>query len=366
MEHFFGERGAMTRTLRAVVITGAGDRFFAAGGDVKRYRELRSREQLRAAFERPRRLLDDIEEFPRPVIAAVNGWALGGGAELMLACDLRVADENARIGFPYARLSLISGWYGAERLVAAVGQSAARNMLLRGQPVDAAAAQRHGPGARGGAGRGCGGPGLDDGRRVHPAGAPDHGRHQAGAAGHLPGVHQPARAVADREFEDLWVSDDHREGEAAFAEKRDAAVQGKLNEPRPCRLAQRVPAEPSAGRPERGGQRGPVSGPSLYPSKRSEEAILAAPCRDAQGSFRGISRGPGRGAGCVRCAAPYRRKRLQGTPFSTWRGLRHAGLIEIAAGRRASGTRAVPTCGPRRDTGSWQSCLNSFQCIFSG
>jgi len=91
--------------LVAIVITGAGDKFFSSGGDIKQYRELVTREQLQNAFERPRRLLDRLEALPVPVIAAVNGIAMGGGAELMLACDLRLAAPTATIGFPYVRLA---------------------------------------------------------------------------------------------------------------------------------------------------------------------------------------------------------------------------------------------------------------------
>jgi len=226
LEGFFHE-ARDDGALRAVIVTGAGDRFFAAGGDVKRYREIGSREQLRTAFERPRRLLDDIEAFPRPVIAAVNGWALGGGAELMLACDLRVAAEDARIGFPYAKLSLFCGWYGAERLVAAVGQGAARGLLLRGEPVDAAQALR-----------------IGLVHEVAPAGgALERAIEIAGELAALAPLtmgatkrvlnaiaresHNHARAVADREFEDLWVSEDHREAEAAFADKRRPRFKGR-------------------------------------------------------------------------------------------------------------------------------------------
>jgi len=96
--------------LRAVVIGGTGERFFSAGGDIKQYRELRTHADLEAAFAHPRQLMDRIESLPLPVIAAINGYALGGGAELALACDIRIAAPNARIGFlraprPDARLA---------------------------------------------------------------------------------------------------------------------------------------------------------------------------------------------------------------------------------------------------------------------
>jgi enoyl-CoA hydratase/carnithine racemase len=225
LEGFF-HAGPEDETLRAVVITGAGERFFAAGGDVKRYRALESREQLRAAFERPRRLMDDIEVFPLPVIAAVNGWALWGGAELMLACDLRVIAPHARVGFPYVKLSLIPGWYGAERLVAAVGETAARDLLLRGEPVGAEEALRLGlvtevAGDEGALARSL-------------AIAADLATKAPLSMGAIKRLMRAVRsesgtrvrAIADREFEDLWVSEDHREAEAAFAAKREPRFRG--------------------------------------------------------------------------------------------------------------------------------------------
>ncbi len=212
--------------LRAVVITGAGDRFFAAGGDVKRYRELETREQLRAAFERPRRLMDSIEVFPRPVIAAINGWALGGGAELILACDLRIAAQGARIGFPYAKLSLIAGWYGAERLVHAVGVAAARNLLLRGEPVDAQEAHRIGlvdeVATSGVVERAMAIAEEFAGKAPLSMGATKRVLHAIARESR-----SRARSVADHEFEDLWVSEDHREAEAAFTEKRPPRFKGR-------------------------------------------------------------------------------------------------------------------------------------------
>ena len=226
LESFF-ESAEDDPQLRAVVITGAGDRFFAAGGDVKRYRALRSREQLRAAFERPRRLMDRIEQIQVPVIAAINGWSLGGGSELILACDLRIVAADAQIGFPYAKLSLVAGWHGARRLVATIGQSAARNLLLRAHPVDAAEALRiglvHEIAPKGET--------LSCAMRI-ATGFNDLAPLSAGATKRMlyavtneSASH--ARSVADREFEDLWVSDDHREAEAAFEEKRTPVFKGR-------------------------------------------------------------------------------------------------------------------------------------------
>lgn len=219
LDGFFHD-AARDGDLRAVVITGAGRRFFAAGGDVKRYRELHSREQLRAAFEHPRRLLDGIESFPLPVIAAINGWALGGGAELSLACDFRVMAGDARIGFPYAKLSLVAGWYGAERLVRVVGQGAARALLLRGEPVDAPEAHRIGlvseiAGAGGALERATA---LANELAIKAPLTMGATKRVLNAIARESASR--ARSVADREFEELWVSEDHREAEAAFAEKR--------------------------------------------------------------------------------------------------------------------------------------------------
>lgn len=226
LDEFF-HASARDDALRAVVITGAGSRFFAAGGDVKRYRELHSREQLRAAFEHPRRLLDGIEAFPLPVIAAINGWALGGGAELSLACDLRVMAGDARIGFPYAKLSLVAGWYGAERLVRVVGQGAARRLLLRGEPMDATEAHRIGlvdEVASPGAALECALVLARDLAARAPLTMGATKRVLNAIARESP---SRARAVADREFEELWVSEDHREAEAAFAEKRTPQFKGR-------------------------------------------------------------------------------------------------------------------------------------------
>lgn len=211
----------------AVIITGAGDRFFSSGGDIKQYRELVTREQLDSAFERPRLLMDRLEALPVPVIAAVNGIALGGGAELMLACDIRMAASGASIGFPYVRLGLIPGWHGAERLVRTCGYSAAMHLLTTGEPVDAAEALRLGL-----INRICDRPAVVDAAlalaeklaEAAPLSLAATKRVLQGARD-LP--LDEARRLADKEFADLWLSEDHREAEAAFAEKRPPVFKGK-------------------------------------------------------------------------------------------------------------------------------------------
>jgi enoyl-CoA hydratase len=215
------------RDLVAIVITGAGDKFFSAGGDIKQYRELTTRAQLDAAFERPRRLLDRMETLPLPVIAAVNGIALGGGAELMLACDLRLAAPSASIGFPYVHLGLIPGWHGAERLCRACGYANAMHLLATGESVDAAEARRLGL-----VNEVC-----DDTPVVDAAVALAEKLARAAPLSLaatkrvlLAGFQQPragARRVAEEAFAELWLSDDHREAEAAFAAKRSPVFKGK-------------------------------------------------------------------------------------------------------------------------------------------
>ncbi|MFM9886970.1 MAG: enoyl-CoA hydratase/isomerase family protein, partial [Burkholderiales bacterium] len=94
-------------SLSALVLTGAGTRYFCSGGDLKAYALIESPDELNRIFGTIRDTLDALEALDIPVIAAVNGFALGGGAEILLACDVRVAEESARIGFPQSRLGLL-------------------------------------------------------------------------------------------------------------------------------------------------------------------------------------------------------------------------------------------------------------------
>ncbi len=118
--------------LVAAVLTGAGDKCFAAGGDLKEFDQLRSEEDGRQMALGARAALDSIRAFPVPVIAALNGDALGGGAELAAACDFRIAAAHARIGFIQGRLAISTAWGGGIDLVSIVGRRKALRLLSTG------------------------------------------------------------------------------------------------------------------------------------------------------------------------------------------------------------------------------------------
>ena len=129
--------------LRCVVITGAGDRAFTAGADIRHMREatpLQARDYARRGHD----ITGRIESFPKPVIAAVNGYALGGGCELSLACDIRLASERARFGLPEVNLGILPGWGGTQRMARATSPGFAKEMIFTGRQVDAAEAHAAG------------------------------------------------------------------------------------------------------------------------------------------------------------------------------------------------------------------------------
>jgi enoyl-CoA hydratase/carnithine racemase len=125
----------------AVVVTGAGDRAFVAGADIGQLRDYTLHTALESGLQR---LYDDIEAFPKPTIAAVNGFALGGGCELALACDIRIAAESARMGLPETALSVLPAAGGTQRLARVVGVGRAIELILTGRLVAADEALRIG------------------------------------------------------------------------------------------------------------------------------------------------------------------------------------------------------------------------------
>jgi enoyl-CoA hydratase len=126
--------------LKCAVLSGAGDRCFAAGGDLKELDAVRTNIDARVMSETGHAALDEIRYFPVPVIGAINGLALGGGAELAMACDIRIAAAHAELGFIQAQLNVTTAWGGGIDLINAVGNSAALAILCSGQRLSAEAA----------------------------------------------------------------------------------------------------------------------------------------------------------------------------------------------------------------------------------
>jgi enoyl-CoA hydratase len=131
------------RGIRCVILTGAGERAFASGADIREMVSMSADEAL--AFGRlGHAVTAAIEGLPQPVIAAVNGYAFGGGCEVALACDIRLASENAVIGQPEVTLGIPPGWGGSQRLPRLVGPGIAAELILTGRRVTAAEALKIG------------------------------------------------------------------------------------------------------------------------------------------------------------------------------------------------------------------------------
>ena len=129
--------------VRAVILTGAGEKAFVAGADIGVLATQTPVEGKERSL-RGQRTLDLIENLGKPVIAAINGFALGGGCELAMACTLRVAAENARLGQPEVKLGIVPGYAGTQRLPRLVGKGRALELILAGEPISAPEAWRIG------------------------------------------------------------------------------------------------------------------------------------------------------------------------------------------------------------------------------
>lgn len=131
------------KELKGIIITGAGEKSFVAGADIKEFLDLDERKGA-ALAKRGQDIFFLIENFHVPVIAAVNGFALGGGCELAMACHLRVASENAKFGQPEVNLGLIPGYGGTQRLCQLIGKSKAIELLMTGDMIGAEDALKYG------------------------------------------------------------------------------------------------------------------------------------------------------------------------------------------------------------------------------
>tara|TARA_B100001250_G_scaffold213800_1_gene183389 strand:- start:677 stop:1447 length:771 start_codon:yes stop_codon:yes gene_type:complete len=124
-------------TVRVLIITGQGNRSFVAGADIKEFQHFNTKEGYELAKNGQENVFDKIENFSKPIIAAVNGYALGGGLELAIACHIRVASESAKLGFPECSLGLIPGYGGTQRLGQLIGKGNAFEMILTGSMLNA-------------------------------------------------------------------------------------------------------------------------------------------------------------------------------------------------------------------------------------
>jgi enoyl-CoA hydratase len=208
---------------RAVILTGAGERAFIAGADIKYMSGLDADEakEWGALGHQTGRLL---ETMPKPTIAAINGFALGGGCELALACDIRYASPNAKLGQPEVNLGIIPGWGGTQRLARAVGIGIAKELIFTGRLIDADEALRIG------LVNAVYDPVLDKARQTAnllASKSPIALRVMKKLANRALAGDHPANLAAEGDvFGDLFSSEDAKEGLAAFVEKREPRFVG--------------------------------------------------------------------------------------------------------------------------------------------
>ena len=210
---------AADQSVRAVVLTGAGEKAFVAGADIK-YMSGLSPEDAKgwgALGHEAGRLL---ETMPKPTIAAINGFALGGGCELALACDIRYASSRAKLGQPEINLGIVPGWGGTQRLARVCGVGVAKEMIFTGRTIDAEEALRIG------LVNALADPVLDkalETARELAAKSPV----ALALAKRLVNLSPDALDTEADSFGELFASEDAREGLTAFVEKRSANFVGR-------------------------------------------------------------------------------------------------------------------------------------------
>ncbi len=212
--------------VSGIIITGAGQKAFVAGADISEFAEFDVDEGRELAREGQSKVFDVIQNSDKPVIAAINGFALGGGLELAMACHLRIASSNAKMGLPEVSLGLIPGYGGTQRLSELVGKGRAMEMILTADMITAEEAYRTG--------------------LINHVTSPDDLLAKAGEimqkiisrspfavgcairainAGYTPGINGYEAEIA--EFSNCFGSEDFKEGVSAFFQKRKAEFTGK-------------------------------------------------------------------------------------------------------------------------------------------
>lgn len=211
---------------RALVVTGAGDRAFVAGADLAAMRAM-SVLEVKAFGEIGKKMMEVLESTPVPTIAAINGFALGGGSEIALACDIRIAAENASFGFPEVTVGIMPGAGGTQRLPRVVGTALARELIFTGRRVSAQEAKEIGL-VNKVVGRGEALTAAKEMGREIAANAPVAVRN-AKAALNVALSADPASGIeyeADQ-FAILFATEDTREGMNAFSERRKPQFKGR-------------------------------------------------------------------------------------------------------------------------------------------
>ncbi|MFB6154283.1 MAG: enoyl-CoA hydratase/isomerase family protein [Haloferacaceae archaeon] len=211
---------AESEGARALVLTGAGDEAFVAGADISHMKDL-STAEAHVYAEMGHEVCDAIESFPAPTIAAINGYAFGGGCELALASDLRVASERAILGQTEIDLGIVPGWGGTQRLPRLVGDEVARRLVFFGDRVDASDAHEYGL-----VGDVVAHDELDEYVSDLAGDLAEKPRFALQAAKELlnaryEGSQEAGLALERRTWSGLFGTHDQREGMAAFLEKRD-------------------------------------------------------------------------------------------------------------------------------------------------
>jgi len=224
LERMFGEL-ASRDDVGVIILTGAG-RAFVAGADIKAL-AARQRAELESLSGHGQAVFRAIERSSKPVIAAVNGFALGGGCELALACHLRVASLHARFGLPEVKLGLIPGYGGTQRLARLVGRGRALELILTGEPIDGTEAVRIGLANAVVAPEALLEAAASYARQMLKNGPVAMARAIAAVDGGLDRTLDEGLALEAQLFGSLGDTSDMREGTAAFLGKRAAEFQGK-------------------------------------------------------------------------------------------------------------------------------------------
>ncbi len=212
--------------LHVIIITGSGEKAFVAGADISEFAHFSAEEGSKLAAQGQQLLFDFIENMNTPVIAAINGFALGGGLELAMACHFRISSENAKMGLPETSLGVIPGYGGTQRLPQIIGKGRAMEMIMTAGMIDAETAKQYGlanyvvPQSQ-----------LLDfcygiAQKIRRNSPVAIGKAiEAVNANFISGVN--GFDVEIKNFGDCFATDDFKEGTTAFLEKRKAEFKGK-------------------------------------------------------------------------------------------------------------------------------------------